>query len=455
MTETVANMAVGLTQKIADFSADFRLSSAPSRAVQNAKSAILDCLGVSVLATSHEIGDVVLRFASENAAPGPCTIWGTELTASARDAALLNGTLAHGLDFDDRAHSTTYTLAAPMGPAEQKDASGAALLEAFIVGREVRNCLDPLFSHRDSGIGPGAKGWHANGVLGAIASTCAAGKILGLDGRTMLSAIGLAAGSCGALTRDGGTMAKPYRCGHAAATGLTAALLAKSGMSSDDTVIEGRYGLLEALGPIPDSVMESLARDLGVKYHLEVDLRGKTYASCTASQGGLEAMLRLGARHKLDPDSVAMIECDCKPYPLVRERPRRAYEGRFSMPYCLAIALLHQRLDPTDFNDTMLSTPAVQRLIASTKHTAGAHVLVVTLKDGTRLTEPVERPVSITEWAQFEPKFRECVRGALSESQADEAVAMVSTLEQVPSIRRLTKVLRPEKQFTRIPLSGT
>ena len=455
MTDAIASEVVGLTQRIAEFAATFRLPSAPPRAVQNAKSAILDCLGVSVLATSQEIGTTVLRFAREDAAPGSCTIWGADVTANARDAALINGTLAHGLDFDDRAHSTTYTLAAPMGPAEQRDASGAALLEAFIVGREVRNCLDPLFSHRDSGIGPGAKGWHSNGVLGAIASTCAAGKILGLDGRTMLAAIGLAAGSCGALTRDGGTMAKPYRCGHAASTGLTAALLAKSGMSSDDTVIEGRYGLLDALGPIPDSVMDALAHDLGVKYHLEADIRGKTYASCTASQGGLEAMLRLSARHKIDPESVAAIECDCKPYPLVRERPRRGYEGRFSMPYCLTMALLHQRLDPSDFNDAMLNTPAVQRLMACTTHTAGSPVLVVILKDGTRLTESVERPVSITEWPQFAAKFRACVRGTLDDSQADEIVTMVSTLEQVPSIRQLTLALKPEKQLACISLSGT
>ena len=71
-----------------------------------------------------------------------------------------------------------------------------------------------------------------------------------LERKQTLAAIGLAAGACGALTRDGGTMAKPFRCGHAAATGVTSALLAQAGFSSDETVLEGRYGLFEAVGPL-------------------------------------------------------------------------------------------------------------------------------------------------------------------------------------------------------------
>src|SRR5215470_4487698 len=241
----------GLSQKLAEFAVSFHLEQAPPVVLENAKLAILDCIGVSILATSQEIGAALLNFARENTGKGNCTVWGTGMMVSPRDAALINGALAHGLDYDDRNHSTTYTLAASMAVAEQLDLSGATALEAFIVGREVRNSLDPLFGKRSSGIGPGARGWHSNGVLGPIASASSASKVLGLNLHQTLAAIGLAAGSCGALTRDGGTMAKPFRTGHAAATGLTCALLARSGFTSDETVLEGRYGLLEALGPLP------------------------------------------------------------------------------------------------------------------------------------------------------------------------------------------------------------
>src|SRR5262249_43031435 len=116
--------------------------------------------------------------------------------------------------------------------------------EGFIVGREVRSAVDGLFSKRSSGIGPGARGWHSNGILGPIAAACSVSKILELNMEQTKVAIGLAAGSCGALTRDGGTMAKPFRVGADAASGITCALLAKEGLNSDDSGLEGRYGFI-------------------------------------------------------------------------------------------------------------------------------------------------------------------------------------------------------------------
>jgi 2-methylcitrate dehydratase PrpD len=231
MTTTTTSAAQGLTRKLAEFVVSFELQSAPGKALQNAKMVILDCLGVSVLAASSEIGQHLRRFARLNGCPGDCTIWGACETTSARDAAFINGTLAHGLDYDDRNHSSTYTLAAAMAAAERDNLCGRRLLEAFIVGREVRNSLDPLFSERGRGVGPGARGWHSNGILGPIAAASAASKILGLSRPETLAALGLAAGSCGALTRDGGTMAKPFRAGQAATTGLTCALLAQGLMN--------------------------------------------------------------------------------------------------------------------------------------------------------------------------------------------------------------------------------
>ena len=100
-----------MSHRLADFAASFSLEHAPVRVLENAKIAILDCLGVAVLAASEEIGKILLSFARLNGSPGPCTVWGSEITCNPRDAALINGTLAHGLDYDDRNHASTYTLA--------------------------------------------------------------------------------------------------------------------------------------------------------------------------------------------------------------------------------------------------------------------------------------------------------------------------------------------------------
>lgn len=433
----------GLTRRLAKFASSFSIQSAPARAVQNAKLAVLDCLGVALLAVSHEVGQATLSFARENCGAGPCTIWGTAVTTGPRDAALCNGILSHGLDYDDRNHSSTYSLAAAMAVAEQHDLPGLRLLEAFIVGREIRNSLDKLFSDRGSGIGPGAKGWHSNGILGAIAAACAAANALCLDEPTTLAAVGLAAGSCGALTRDGGTMAKPFRTGHSAAAGLTCALLARSGFSADETAIEGRFGLLDALSPIPDAALQSLGKHLGKTFHLESGIRIKPFASCTASHSGIEAMFRLKKKNSFAADAVETIECNLRPYPLVRQHPKRGFEGRFSLPFCLALALTKGRLDPEDFTDRQLDDPIVQSLMERTKHVPDATALTVTLHGGTKLVETLEPHSDLRDVDEIEAKFYRSTDPILTRKSASSVIEMIQRLDRLSMAQQLAMMLRP------------
>jgi 2-methylcitrate dehydratase PrpD len=431
-----------LSSKLAKFTVGFQLNSVPAKALENAKVAILDCLGVAVLATRQEIGTILLKFARNNIGTGPCTIWGTTMKTMPRDAALINGTLAHGLDYDDRNHSSTYTLAAAFAATEARDLSGAKLIEGFIAGREVRSALDGLFSKRSSGIGPGARGWHSNGILGPIAAACSVSKIMELNFAQTRAAIGLAAGSCGALTRDGGTMAKPFRVGQAAATGLTCALLAKEGYTSDDSALEGRYGLIEALGPIPEEIVDELARNLGTRFDLEtVGVNVKPFASCTATHSGLEAMLRIMDKNSISPADVESIEADLKPYPLVRQRPTRGFEGRFSMPFCLAMTMVYRRLDPGDFTDERLSEPLVQELISRTHHVPDSPVLTVILKDGTKITEPIQPHTNLKGWDAVAKKFDNSVVGCLSKDQQRTVLELVSQLDRIASVAQLARNL--------------
>jgi 2-methylcitrate dehydratase PrpD len=330
-----------------------------------------------------------------------------------------------------------------MAVAEQHDLSGVQLLEAFIVGREVRNSLDKLFLDRNSGVGPGARGWHSNGILGAIAAACSVGNALRLDKPQILHALGLAAGSCGALTRDGGTMAKPFRTGHAAATGMVCAFLAKSGFSADEAALEGRFGLLDALSPIPDAALRELGNGLGIKFHLETGIKSKPLASCTATHSTTEAMLRLASRNSIDAQAVESVECDIKPYPLVRTYPTRGFEGRFSMAFCLAIALIHGRLDQDDFTDAHVSDPRVQAIMKRTKHVPGSTTLVVRLRDGTCLREALAPPANFTSIDEINSKFHRCTEGILTDCNADEAMRTVHDLERA-SVRQLGKLLRTE-----------
>lgn len=446
MDETPSTSTTGtrdLSRQIAEFTVSLSLDRLPANVLSNAKLAVLDCLGVSVLAAGEEIGGKLLQYARNNLGPGPCTVWGSDFTLNPRDAALVNGTLAHGLDFDDRGHASTYTLAAALAAGEGRGASGARALEAFIAGREAMMTLEPLFARRSSGIGPGARGWHSNGILGPIAAACAASKALELDVSQTLAAIGLATGSCGALTRDGGTMAKPFRVGHAASTGLTCAYLAQEGFTSDETAIEARYGLLDAVGPLQEDILEALGRGLGSDFRLGREVKLKRFGSCTATHDGVEAMLRMvQGKSPLAASDIDFIECDMHPYPLVRMQPERGFEGRFSMAYCLSLALLYGQLEPENFTDERARDPELRSMIGRIRHVPGSDSLVVHLKDGTTVSEPVRTPADLKGREAVLNKFDACVGGVLSDTQRAAVPDLVDRLELSPSVEPLMEALR-------------
>ncbi len=443
MGEVQSQALDGLSRKLAEFTVNLKITNVPAKALENAKIAILDCLGVALRAAVEDIGRILMRFARGNFGPGPCTVWGSDMTANPRDAALINGALAHGLDYDDRGHASTYTLAAAMAAGECRNASGTATLEAFIVGREVRMCLDALFAARSTGRGPGARGWHSNGILGPIAAACAACKVFGLDIRRTLAAIGLGAGSCAALTRDGGTMAKPFRVGHAAATGLTCALLAAEGFTSDEAALDAPYGLFTALGPLEEGVLDSCASRLGTEYNLATrGVEVKQFACCTATHAAIEAILRLVHKGPVQPSDVDFIECDLRPYPLVRVCPGQGFEGRFSMAYCLGIAFIYGRVNPEDFTDEKARDPQLRNLIERCRHLPNVGSVVVGLKNGTRISEPIQPPKNLEGWEMVSEKFSRCADRVLPDSKRLALLESVANLEAVPSIRTLTGSLQ-------------
>ncbi len=427
-----------------EFAVHTALQDIPARVIANAKLAILDCLGVSILASQFELAKKLFRLALQESWHGPCQIWGSNMTASARDAAFANGALAHALDYDDGGHVTTFILAAATAVAEREDASGVQLLTAFIIGREVRMAMDALFSNRFEGNGPGARGWHANGILGPVAAACASGKILNLNAQQTLNAIGLAAGSCGALGRDGGTMAKPLRAGQAALSGVAAALLACNGCTADSAALEGPHGLFSALGPLDEKILSSLGHTLGREYDWETKpVKIKRYPTAAATHAPVEAMVRLLAKRRLAPGDVKAIECHLKPFPLLRLSPQSGDEGRFSMAYCLAVALVFGHLTPEDFAEERARDQRITELLAKVRHHDDTKSLTVILTNGEKLLEPIWPATDLHGWDEAVEKFIGCTRDALSETHRSRVIEMVDQLDKLSAVRSLTETLRP------------
>jgi 2-methylcitrate dehydratase PrpD len=190
-------------------------------------------------------------------------------------------------------------------------------------------------------------------------------------------------------------------------------------------------------------MLASLGKHLGIEWELSRGLRIKPFASCTATHAGLEAMLRLASREKIAAAAVEQIECDLRPYPLVRARPTRGYEGRFSMPFCLAVALVSGKVTPADFTDERLQEPQIQALIERTRH-APEEVLTVTLKNGSKFSEPFQPPTNLTEISQVQEKFADAVSRVFSPQRTAAVVDQVMRLEDIGKIADLTALLRPE-----------
>jgi len=164
----------------------------PQKALDNAKLAILDTIGVMFAGSQHKVANIVSDYVRATGATGAASILATEIQTTPEYAALANGILAHALDYDDHGHASTQSLPAALALGEARHKSGKELLLAYIIGREVcfhlTKCLD---SDGWEGSGPQGRGWHSVGITGAMGATAAAAKILGLGLRTTCNALGM------------------------------------------------------------------------------------------------------------------------------------------------------------------------------------------------------------------------------------------------------------------------
>jgi 2-methylcitrate dehydratase PrpD len=155
-------------------------------------------------------------------------------------------------------------------------------------------------------------------------------------------------------------------------------------------------------------------------------------------------MLRLVQKRTISALEVETIACDLRPYPLVRMSPKRGFEGRFSMPFCLAMALIYGRLNPEDFTDERVEEPLTQEVMRRTRHVPGSISLIVILKDGTQISEPIQPARDLTGWDEVAHKFNQCVSKTTPDRQRLALLNLVARLEEIPSVRSLTELLHAQ-----------
>src|SRR5437870_640061 len=222
---------MNVTGKIAQFVVDTKYEKIPPKAIETAKTAILDCLGVALAGSKEEDAKICAQIARQEGAREEATVIGQKLKTSALHAALANGTAAHALDFD---HSFTLMgqPTAPIIPAvfslgDSLGASGRQIIEAYAAGFEVTGKL--AYSLRDTP----HDGWHAPSTLGSFGAAAACAKLLRLNSSQIEMALGITASMASGIVGNFGTMTKPLHVGLGARNGVLAARLAQSGFTAN------------------------------------------------------------------------------------------------------------------------------------------------------------------------------------------------------------------------------
>jgi 2-methylcitrate dehydratase PrpD len=340
-----------LAQKLAEFAANLTFEQVPPEVVDSLKLRLLDTLGICLASRHFGLADGVQRMVDVWGGAYEAHVIGGGTQVPAPNAALINGTLAHSLDFDDThlpsvLHPSASVVPAVLAMAERTGRSGRDLLVAAAVGIEVTVRTGMAGYLPEAGNVFFERGWHATSICGTLGAAVAAARLLGLDADGILNALAIAASfGSGVIegNRAGGTV-KRVHCGWAGHAGITAALLAQQGMTGPPSVLEGRFGVFEAFlnGQFDPTPISSIGE------HWEVPgILFKAYPANHYTHAGIDAALALRRRIG-DMRQIERIELGSAASPLrtigeprdEKIRPRSGYHAQFSGPFTVATALL-------------------------------------------------------------------------------------------------------------------
>jgi 2-methylcitrate dehydratase PrpD len=343
------NEPAAVTRALANYGSGLTLAALPAEVIERARLLVLDLAGNII--RGHETESTPALRAAAGAlglTHGVSRVLGDAQTYAPAGAALLQGTLAHSLDFDDThaagtLHPGAPVISAALVAAQMRSADGATLLAGIIAGYEVMCRLAlalPAGEHY-------RRGFHPTATCGAFGAAVAAGRVFGLDATDMASALGIAlsqtAGSLQFL--HNGAWTKRFQVGWAAMSGLAAAQLASQGFKGAGEAIEGEHGFLRAYAPA--AVPARAMRDLGTVYEL-MATGVKPYPSCRYGHAGIDAALALRAEHGLEPQEISGVVYGVSNAGLLlvgapaqkKLDPRNIVDAQFSAPFVLCVALV-------------------------------------------------------------------------------------------------------------------
>jgi len=454
---------MNVTQQIADFIINTSYEGLPPQGLERAKELVLDFFGVTAAGNMTPAGQIAVQLARQNGEEGKATVIGNSLTTSVSAAAFLNGTLAHALDMDDTAintiaHPSASILPALLAIAEHYRLSGRELLTAYVLGLEVFYRL-ALASEKLM------MGWHRSSVFGAIATAAAVARLLETGVEKLQRAIGISTSLASGLQINFGTMTKPIQVGNASRSGLLAAVLAKEGCSASSDALENPRGFGFAFYSgkfVPEKAIADLGSSFSILYP---GIGVKIYPCCGLTHTPADIVLRLVREHKIAADAIDRITVyteELAPDVLVYHRPRTGYEGKYSLEYVAAAAVIDGEIRLDTFTDAKVNRPEIRTLIekvefktrseselAQLKGHPWNHAasVTITLKNGEVYSgeAPCARgypdiPLSREEGIA---KYRDCAKLVLPADKIEPLTNKILKLEAQTDIAQLMALARP------------
>ncbi|MGH8664856.1 MAG: MmgE/PrpD family protein, partial [Burkholderiales bacterium] len=414
-----------------------------------ARQCVLDWFAVTLAGIRDPLVDLLLDAAREEGGTPAATVVGRGVRLSRAQAALVNGTASHVLDYDDvnlniNGHPSAVLVPAVLALAEATDATGTELLAAFIAGYELA-CR----AGRLAAPGHYLRGYHATSTVGGLGAAAACARLLGLDGERMAMAVGIAATEAAGLKAMFGTQCKPFHAGMAAEHGVRAALLASRGLKSRADALECRQGFAQVMSPDLD-----LGAALGQPETFFIrDNLFKYHAACYGTHSAIECARTLRAKQRFAPEEIESV--------IVRvERgadavcnipdPRTGLEAKFSLRLTTAMALCgRDTADLAAYSEVTAADP----VLVAMRDRIGVELVdgwplmqaevAVKLRDGRRLANLCDTGIPgadyVRQGTRLEEKFLRLTQPVLGEARSARLLELLNGIERI-GVRELMSV---------------
>jgi 2-methylcitrate dehydratase PrpD len=453
-------------ETLATFAAGLAPGRVPRDVAEQASRLLLDTVGVALAAVPEDFARGVQTVARTLGGPPESSLWGGPDRLGMTAAVLANGTLAHGLDYDDTleeaiVHTGSCCATAALAVGEARHATGPEVLAAIVAGVEVMAAVGRVC--------PGAfhrRGFHPTALCGPFGAAAAAGRLLGLTAEQLTTAFGLCGSQASGIIEylADGTWTKRLHAGWAAHAGVVAAHFARAGFTAPRTVFEGTHGFYRGFaGAPPDGDrLATLAGAIGRSWAIQ-QLMFKAYPCGSINQPYMDCAARIRARGGFDLAAIRAIVCRTAEGPVPRlweplaekRRPTTPYGAKFSLPYCIALVLAEGQAGVDGFGDARTRDPRILAVAEKVRYVLDptlpypqrftGHVRVE-LADGRVLEETQDAPRGGPEYPlareELHEKFRVNAARALPAAQVAALLERLSAIAAADDVAPIAALLR-------------